>query len=214
MSTQGNIAELRPATPPTRITDPTAPIRQRRRRQKQKAPPAATQKVQAASIPPAGKSKDIKANVTPPRRAGQAVKAVRRQAGTATGVGIVAAILTTLSLAHLAHGITTLTGASPWEGWALAIGLDLGFVALELAQLATVSEKMRKEVSAFARPAIIGTLVGSAAMNAFAFAGRYITIDPIAMTVAAVVLGVAIPTLIYCLTRVGAALATDCHARA
>ena len=34
------------------------------------------------------------------------------------------------------------------------------------------------------------------------------------MTAAAIVLGVAIPTLIYCLTRVGAALATDCHARA
>jgi hypothetical protein len=217
MSTQGNIAELRPATPPTRIKDPTAPIRQRRRRQKQKAPPADTKKVQAASIKPKEIKPNVtetKADVTPPRRAGQAVKAVRRQAGTATGVGIVAAILTTLSLSHLAAGITTLTGASTWEGWALAIGVDLGFVALELAQLATVSEKVRKEVSAFARPAIIGTLFGSAAMNALAFAGRYITIDPIAMTVAAVVLGVAIPTLIYCLTRVGAALATDCHARA
>jgi hypothetical protein len=45
-------------------------------------------------------------------------------------------------------------------------------------------------------------------MNALAFADRYITIDPVCMTAAAIVLGMAIPTLIYCLTRVGAALAT------
>jgi len=31
---------------------------------------------------------------------------------------------------------------------------------------------------------------------------------------AGIALGVAIPTLIYALTRVGAALATDCHVRA
>jgi len=61
---------------------------------------------------------------------------------------------------------------------------------------------------------IIGTLIGSAAMNAFAFAGRYVTIEPIYMTVAAVTLGIAIPTLIYALTRVGAAIAADVHGRA
>ncbi len=206
MSTRSaTIAELRPATPPTRITDPTAPIRQRRRRQKRKA---------AAAAPPVGKTKEIKPDVTPSRRAGQAIKAVRRQAGTALSVGIVAAILTTLSLAHLAAGITALTGASAWEGWSMAIAIDLGFVALELAQLATVSDKVRREVSRFARPAIICTLIGSAGMNALAFAGHYITVDPAAMTTAAIVLGVAIPALIYVLTRVGAALATDCHARA
>jgi hypothetical protein len=73
---------------------------------------------------------------------------------------------------------------------------------------------MRRQVSAFARPAIVVTLVGSAAMNAFAFAGRYITIDPVFSMVAAIVLGVAIPALIYALTRVGAAIAADCHSRA
>ena len=51
-------------------------------------------------------------------------------------------------------------------------------------------------------------------MNAFAFAGRYVTIEPIYMTVAAVTLGIAIPTLIYALTRVGAAIAADVHGRA
>jgi hypothetical protein len=93
----------------------------------------------------------------------------------------------------------------------MAIGIDLGFVALELSQLATVSDNVRRQVSRFARPAIVGTLAGSAAMNAFAFAAQ--AVNPWMMT-AAITLGVAIPALIYALTRVGAGLWIDCHARA
>ena len=129
----------------------------------------------------------------------------------AVAIGGVAVTLTALSLSHLAHGITIVTGASWWEAWAMAIGIDLGFVALELGQLATVTDKMRRQVSRFARPAIVGTLAGSAAMNAFAFAAQAASPWMIA---AAVTLGVAIPALIYALTRVGAALYIDCHARA
>jgi hypothetical protein len=140
----------------------------------------------------------------------RAYKALRRQAGTAIGVGAVAVTLTTLSLSHLAHGIEIVTGCQSWEGWAMAVGIDLGFVALELSQLA-IGDKLRKQVARFARPAILGTLAGSAAMNAFAFAAQ--AINPYMMA-AAITLGVAIPTLIYALTRVGAALATDVHGRA
>jgi hypothetical protein len=45
----------------------------------------------------------------------------------------------------------------------MATGIDLGFVALELSQLTTVSDRVRREASRFARPAIWGTLarVGS-----------------------------------------------------
>ena len=139
----------------------------------------------------------------------RADKALRRQAGTAVGVGAVAITLTALGLSYLAHGIEIVTGCQSWEGWAMAIGIDLGFVALELSQLA-VSDKLRRQVSRFARPAILGTLAGSAAMNAFAFAAQTTTAY---MMAAAVTLGVAIPSLIYSLTRVGAALATDCHGR-
>ena len=48
-------------------------------------------------------------------------------------------------------------------------------------------------------------------MNAFAFAGQ--TTNPYMMA-AAVTLGVAIPTLIFALTKVGSMLASDCHGRA
>jgi hypothetical protein len=139
------------------------------------------------------------------------VRAIHRQAGTAAAIGAVAVTLTTLSLSHLAHGITIVTGANGWEAWAMAVGIDLGFVALELAQIATVSDKVRKQVSRFAKPAIIGTLIGSAGMNAFAFVAQ--TVSPWMMS-AAITLGIAIPALIYALTRVGAALYIDCHARA
>jgi hypothetical protein len=42
---------------------------------------------------------------TPTRKQRSAHKALRRQAGTAVGVGAVAVTLTTLSLSHLARGI-------------------------------------------------------------------------------------------------------------
>jgi hypothetical protein len=144
------------------------------------------------------------------RKDRRASKALRRQAGAALGLGAVAVTLTALSLSHLAHGIEIVTGCQPWEGWAMAVGIDLGFVALELSQLA-VADKLRRQVFRFARPAILGTLVGSAGMNAFAFGAQAVNKY---MMAAGIALGVAIPALIYALTRVGAALATDCHARA
>jgi hypothetical protein len=91
---------------------------------------------------------------------------MRRQG--AIGVGVVAVTLTALSLSHLAQGIGLVTHADAWEAWAMAVGIDLGFVALELSQLTTVSDRVRQQVSRFARPAIWGTLAGSAAMNSFA----------------------------------------------
>jgi hypothetical protein len=146
---------------------------------------------------------------TPSRRDQRASRALRRQGGTAVAIGGVAVTLTALSLSHLAHGITIVTGAETWEAWAMAVGIDLGFIALELSQIATVSDRLRKNVSRFARPAILGTLAGSAAMNAFAFAAQ--AANPW-MLAAAITLGVAIPALICALTRVGAALYLDCDA--
>src|ERR1700757_5523057 len=54
----------------------------------------------------------------------------------ATAVLAVALVLLALSLSHLAAGIALVTGAEPTDGWLMAIGIDLGFIALELAVLA------------------------------------------------------------------------------
>ena len=61
--------------------------------------------------------------------------------------------------------------------------------------------KDRKALAKFATPTVIGTLCGSAIMNAFAFASHA---DNVVMTVAAVAMGVAIPALIYAFTRIAA----------
>lgn len=140
----------------------------------------------------------------------KAARAVHRQTAVATAVGAVAIVLIGLSLSHLADGISIITGAGTKSAWAMAIGIDLGFIALEFAQLATISDAVRKTVERFAQPAIYGTLAGSAAMNAFAFAAQA---GNHWMLAAAIALGVAIPALIYALTRVGAALYIDCHSR-
>lgn len=131
---------------------------------------------------------------------------LKRQRMAATALGTVAVTLTALSLSHLVQGIEIVTHAQGWEAWVMAIGVDLGFVSLELAQVATTTETLRRSVKRYTAPAIIGTLAGSAVMNAFAFASHA---TGICMTTAAIVMGVAIPALIYALTRIGAALYID-----
>lgn len=131
---------------------------------------------------------------------------LRRQRYAAVGLGLVACTLTGLSLTHLAHGITIVTSASAWEAWAMAVGIDLGFVALELSQIAVTTEVLRRAVARYTKPAIIGTLAGSAIMNAFAFAAPT---THWGMTSAAVTFGIAIPLLIYAMTRIGATLYID-----
>lgn len=131
----------------------------------------------------------------------------RRQAFAATGIGIVAFTLTALSLSHLAHGIEIVTQAPVWESWAMAIGIDLGFIALEMATICAATDGVRKQIGKFAKPAILGTLAASALMNAFAFAS---SVTSWQMQVPAVCLGVAVPALIYSLVRIGAAMWLNC----
>jgi hypothetical protein len=135
---------------------------------------------------------------------------LRRQQFAAMGIGTVACTLTALSLSHLAHGIELATSASGWEGWAMASGIDLGFIGLEFAQITANTEALRRSIARFTKPAIAGTLGGSAAMNAFAFAEH--ASGP-CLTAAAVVMGIAIPAMIYALMRVGTALYVDCQTR-
>lgn len=118
-------------------------------------------------------------------------------------VGGIALVLTALSLSHLAHGIMLVTGASTWEAWAMAIGVDLSFVILELSMLFTATDADREKVKPYVNTAIVGTLVFSAAFNAFAFSAQ--AQGPWFSAIAAA-LGVAIPALIYALTRVCATL--------
>jgi hypothetical protein len=87
----------------------------------------------------------------------------------------------------------------------MAIGIDLGFVAMEIAQLCAATPKVREEIGRFTKPAIIGTIVASAIMNALAFGFQ----AEGWMLYPAVALGVAIPAMVYCLSRVAFGLSVS-----
>jgi hypothetical protein len=151
----------------------------------------------------------LKTPATKPTRSRAATRKLHRQAAAAVAVGGVACVLTALSLNHLAHGIGMVTGAAKWEAWSMAAGIDLGFVTLELAQLVVTTEAVRRAVRRYCQPAITGTLAGSAALNALAFAAQ----SAGWMLAPAIAMGLAIPALVYALTRIGATLYLDCSAR-
>jgi hypothetical protein len=146
----------------------------------------------------------------PLHRSRRAARALRRQAGSAASNGAVALMLMALSLTHTAHGTAIVTGAEQWESWAMSAGIDLAYVSLKLTLL-TASDRVRKQVGKLAEIAIVGTLVGSRAMNIFAFTSA--ATNTYAM-VAGALMGAAVPALLYVLTQVGAAAWIDCHSRA
>jgi hypothetical protein len=124
-----------------------------------------------------------------------------RKALPAAGLGAVLIVLLYLSLNHLARGITIVTGTEPWEGTAMAIGLDLLIVALEIAMVSTLGTKAHKAVAKFANPALIAAFAWSAGLNALAFGSGAPPSWYSWMTVAGAALGASIPALIYASTR-------------
>ena len=132
-------------------------------------------------------------------------KRLQRQQWSAIAVALVAVVLTLLSLTHLAHGIVLVTHAPLWEAVAMAVGIDLGFIALEIAQLCAATPAVRREVSRWTGPAIIGTLVVSGVLNGVAFGAQATGW----MVYPAAGLGVAIPALIYALSRVAFGLSVS-----
>lgn len=84
----------------------------------------------------------------------------------------------------------------------MAVGIDLGFIALEVAQVIKLPDATARQVARYARPAIVGTMLASAALNAFGFASGASGL----MVYPAIALGCAIPALIYALTRVAVAM--------
>lgn len=112
---------------------------------------------------------------------------------TLGGYGLlsVATGLTGLSLTDLAHGTELVTGLHGWQPWAMAFGIDCGFVSLEVAG----------QISPQAAPRVrmIGcvlVLILSAVMNGMAFSEHATNV------VFAWLLGIIIPVLIFGLVHV------------
>jgi hypothetical protein len=122
------------------------------------------------------------------------------------GLGFVILVLLYLSLNHLARGIAVVTLCAEWEGLAMAVGLDLLIVALELAMVVTARTKAARPVARFANPALITAFAWSASLNGFAFSANQ---DAVPWKAVAALLGLSIPILIYLGTRTWAALTIE-----
>jgi hypothetical protein len=130
-----------------------------------------------------------------PHNARKAPKHARRLAGAvgAVGVGFLG-----LSVAHCTESIGLLTGSHWALSGLLAVGIDAGMVASELAELASHGTKAGESVRPWARGYTIAAVLLSVLLNAYAF-GLHAAPG---MTWAAWLLGAVIPGLVYALGRV------------
>ena len=127
----------------------------------------------------------------------------KNQRRAAMFVGMVGLVLTGLSLSHLASGFAGITGLDVYNSWAMAIGVDVLFVGLELAELFS-DATTRRRIVVYTRPAIVCLVTASAAMNAYAFS---LHAPNLASQIAAAMFGAAIPALIWCAARVASIMA-------
>jgi hypothetical protein len=130
-----------------------------------------------------------------PRGARKAVKHARR---LACGVGAVGVGVLGLSVAHCTESIGLLTGSHWALSALLAVGIDAGMVASELAELASHGTKTGQRVRPWACGYTVAAVLLSVLLNAYAF-GLHAAPG---MVWAAWLLGACIPGLVYALGRV------------
>ena len=130
-----------------------------------------------------------------PRSGQPSMRHARRLASAvgAVGVGVLG-----LSVTHCTESIGLLTGSHWALAGLLAVGIDAGMVASELAELAAHGTKAGERVRPWARGYTVAAVLLSVLLNAYAF-GLHAAPG---MTWAAWLLGAVIPGLVYALGRV------------
>jgi len=116
--------------------------------------------------------------------------------------GSVATAMLALSVVHCTQAIASLTGSHWLLAALLAIGIDAGMVASEVAEVASHGTNAEHTVGRWARGYTIAAIVLSMALNAYAF-GQH---SAGALAYAAGALGIIVPGLVYGLGRVAAHL--------
>lgn len=131
---------------------------------------------------------------------------LRRQLYKAHAGAVIVFALLAVSLYDQAMGVSILTHAPAWECWALAIGIEVGFVSLKLDILLSATDKVRKAVKGYAMPALYATIAASGIMNAFSLS------DPMHgwEKIPAAVLGLLISFLIFQISQATAHLYLGC----
>jgi hypothetical protein len=135
-------------------------------------------------------------------RPGARHTAMRQARQLATACGSVATAVLALSVVHCTQAIAGLTGSHWLLAALLAIGIDAGMVASELAEVASHGTSAEHTVGRWARGYTLAAIVLSMLLNGYAF-GQHAAG---ALTYAAAALGAIIPALVYGLGRVAAHL--------
>jgi hypothetical protein len=129
------------------------------------------------------------------RGAGKTIKHARR---LACGVGAIGVGVLGLSVTHCTESIGLLTGSHWALSGLLAVGIDAGMVASELAELASHGTRAGERLRPWACGYTVAAVLLSVLLNAYAF-GLHAAPG---MTWAAWLLGAVIPGLVYALGRV------------
>lgn len=158
---------------------------------------SSTRRVKSTATPRAPRV-TVVASVNRPRR--------RACQGVAKLIGGIASLLVILSVWHLTAGISVLTGSNVVLALFLAIGIDLGMIASELAELVASGNRT---VAKWARAYMVKATVISMALNAYEFASHA---PEGALTKGiAIAFGILLPMMIFILARLAAHLYETRH---
>jgi hypothetical protein len=131
---------------------------------------------------------------------------LRLQHISAVLLGTVASAMTIVSLSHIAGGVGHIThNAVPeWQCWGLAIGLDVNYVAMEMAGVVAAVQHVRDRLHRLTRWGIPAVMGFSMSLNALEFTAGATNAYELA---AGVAMGVILPALVFLTFRVAAVLA-------
>lgn len=125
----------------------------------------------------------------PKRRKSKLAKVARASVEKYVMAGATVGLLG-VSLWHLVDGVVTLTQCEQWQGWAMAIGIDVMFIATELGLLKQGQDRWGQALVSM-------TLIVSAYLNALAFSHGHLD----AAHIPAIGFGLFIPAALYMATH-------------
>ena len=163
--------------------------------------------MELARKPPRAKSKPpAPAARTAPKVSAKTARRVKLQCYSAGLLAGVASVMTVVSLTHVADGVQLVThGAVPdWQAWLLAIGLDVNYIAMELAAIVAATATVKDKLHRLTRWGIPSVMSFSMALNAIEFCTKAVDSFDVAK---GVVGGVVLPLFVFLTFRMAAVLA-------
>jgi hypothetical protein len=162
--------------------------------------------MEVARKPPRAKPSKPPATAAVPKVSAKTAQRVTWQRRSAALLGTVASAMTVVSLTHIAGGVQLIThdAVPAWQAWGVAVGLDINYIAMEMAGLVTATQVVRDKLHRLTRWGIPAVMGFSMALNALEFTRSVTNAYELA---AGVAMGVILPALVFLTFRVAAVLA-------